>query len=98
MPRSRYDIKLSVDYPVIPPFALLPGAACGTAATMYAPSWRFEHPCYIIVGDESARVFTQDFYEMLSHYLPVDECVSRAREGLMLAAGVMSHLKRLLME
>eukprot|EP01047_Picozoa_sp_COSAG01_P055953 COSAG01_NODE_6287_length_3752_cov_23.350123_3_plen_68_part_00 len=20
---------------------------------MYAPSWRFEHPCYIIVGDES---------------------------------------------
>ena len=41
-----------------------------------------------IVGDESARAFTQDFYEMLSHYLPVDECISRAREGLMLAAGV----------
>jgi hypothetical protein len=43
-----------------------------------------------IVGDASARIFTQDFYEMLSHYLPVDECVSQAREGLMLAAGVES--------
>jgi hypothetical protein len=40
-----------------------------------------------VVGDDSARVFTEDFYGMLSHYLPVDECVSRAREGMMLRAG-----------
>ncbi len=41
-----------------------------------------------VVGDDSALVFAQDFYAMLSRYLPIDECVSRAREGLMLEAGV----------
>lgn len=42
------------------------------------------------VGDESALVFTEDFYGMLSRYLPVDECISHACEGLMLKAGVGS--------
>jgi hypothetical protein len=42
------------------------------------------------VGDDSALVFTEDFYEMLSRYLPVDECISHACEGLMLKAGVGS--------
>jgi len=44
-----------------------------------------------IVGDERARVFTQDFYGMLAHYLPVDECISRACEGLMLATGIENY-------
>jgi hypothetical protein len=42
------------------------------------------------VGDDSALVFTEDFYEMLSRYLPVDECISHACEGLMLKAGIGS--------
>ncbi|MEJ2555785.1 MAG: CHAT domain-containing protein [Anaerolineae bacterium] len=42
------------------------------------------------IGDDSALVFTEDFYEMLSRYLPVDECISHACEGLMLNAGVGS--------
>jgi hypothetical protein len=42
------------------------------------------------VADDSAATFAQDFYGMLSRYVPVDECVARAREGLMLAAGAGS--------
>ncbi len=42
------------------------------------------------IGEDSALVFTEDFYEMLSRYLPVDECISHACEGLMLKASVGS--------
>jgi len=38
--------------------------------------------------DESALSFAQDFYGMLSRFLPVDECVTRAREGLVLREGM----------
>jgi hypothetical protein len=41
-----------------------------------------------VIGDDSARIFTEDFYDMLSRYLPVDECVAHARQGLMLKTGV----------
>ncbi len=39
------------------------------------------------IKDSSALAFTQDFYEMLTRYMPVDEAVSRTREALMLEAG-----------
>lgn len=37
--------------------------------------------------DASGVVFAQDFYQMLTRFLPVDVCVSRAREALLLEAG-----------
>jgi hypothetical protein len=37
--------------------------------------------------DASGRVFARDFYEMLARLLPVDVCMSRAREALLLEAG-----------
>jgi hypothetical protein len=39
------------------------------------------------VDDRSARVFATDFYGMLARFKPVDECVSRAREALLLEVG-----------
>jgi hypothetical protein len=41
-----------------------------------------------VIGEDSARVLAEDFYEMLSRYVPVDECVAHARQGLMLETGV----------
>jgi len=38
--------------------------------------------------DASARAFARDFYEMLARFKPVDECVSRAREALLLEVGL----------
>jgi hypothetical protein len=38
--------------------------------------------------DDSARVFAEDFYAMLARFKPVDECVSRAREALLLEVGL----------
>jgi hypothetical protein len=40
------------------------------------------------VGDDSARLFAEDFYAMLARFQPVDECVSRAREALLLKVGL----------
>jgi len=37
--------------------------------------------------DASGVAFARDFYEMLARFLPVDVCVSRAREALLLEAG-----------
>ena len=37
--------------------------------------------------DEAAVVFAQDFYEMVSHFKPIDEAVGRAREMVMLHSG-----------
>lgn len=39
---------------------------------------------------ESAVVFAGDFYGQLAHQQPLDECVSKAREAVMLAAGLDS--------
>jgi hypothetical protein len=39
------------------------------------------------LADASARLFAEDFYDMLARSLPVDECVSRAREALLLEVG-----------
>jgi hypothetical protein len=38
--------------------------------------------------DESARIFAEDFYTMLARFKPVDECLSRAREALLLEVGL----------
>ncbi len=40
------------------------------------------------VADDSAIVFASDFYSQLAQQLPLDECVSRAREAVMLTAGL----------
>ena len=40
------------------------------------------------VADESARIFVEDFYAMLARFEPVDVCVSRAREALLLEVGL----------
>jgi hypothetical protein len=40
------------------------------------------------VADESARVFAGDFYTRLARFEPVDVCVSRAREALLLEVGL----------
>eukprot|EP01043_Picozoa_sp_COSAG02_P023400 COSAG02_NODE_1249_length_13624_cov_4.621600_2_plen_624_part_00 len=47
-----YDIKLSTEFPVVPPFSLLQpdgGDARGGAAAseLYSPSWSFEQPDYV---------------------------------------------------
>jgi len=36
------------------------------------------------IFDASAQAFARDFYEMLTRFKPLDECVSRAREALFL--------------
>jgi hypothetical protein len=40
------------------------------------------------IPDASARLFAEDFYALLARLLPVDECVSRAREALLLEVGL----------
>jgi hypothetical protein len=38
--------------------------------------------------DASAQAFAEDFYGLLARFRPADECVSRAREALLLEAGL----------
>jgi hypothetical protein len=40
------------------------------------------------MADVSARTFAEDFYAMLARFKPVDECISRAREALLLEVGL----------
>jgi hypothetical protein len=40
------------------------------------------------MANDSARILAEDFYAMLARFKPVDECVSRAREALLLEVGL----------